>query len=71
MGSFAELGKSSRHIPDGGESMRSNDDNNSTDPKQTPNLHPDPVESDSPAGWLDALNLFLDRALKADIDTGC
>jgi hypothetical protein len=45
---------------------------NRTDPKQTPNPRPDPTESASPTGWLDALNTFLERAfLKADVDTGC
>ena len=52
--------------------MHYRDDSSNNDPEQTPNPRPDhPVESDRPAGWLDALNLFLDRALKADIDTGC
>lgn len=52
--------------------MNYSDDNNSTDPKQTPNARPDPAESDGAAGWLDALNAFLERAfLKADVDTGC
>jgi len=32
---------------------------------------PEPGEIPGPLGWLDALNAFLDRALKADIDTGC
>ena len=47
------------------------DDRNSTDPEQTPDPRPDPAESAGPAGWLDSLNSFLERALKADIDTGC
>ena len=48
------------------------DDANSTDPKQTPDTRPDPVESDSPTGWLYALNSFLEHAfLEADRDTGC
>jgi len=51
--------------------MSYNDDSNSTDRKLTPNPLPDPAESAGPTGWLDALNSFLDRALKADIDTGC
>lgn len=47
-------------------------DSNSTDPKQTPDPRPAPAESDAPAGWLYALNSFLERAfLKADVDTGC
>jgi hypothetical protein len=72
MGSFAESGKSSKHAPGGGESMSYSDDNNSTDPKQTPNPRPDPTESVGPTGWLVALNSFLERAfLKADVDTGC
>jgi len=52
--------------------MSYSDDSNSTDPKQTPNPRPDPAESVRPAGWLYALNSFLERAfLKADVDTGC
>lgn len=51
--------------------MNYGDDMNSTDPKQTPNPRPDPAESTPPAGWLDALNTFLERAMKADLDTGC
>lgn len=48
------------------------DENGScTDPKQTTTPRPAPGESDDSTGWLDALNSFLDRALKADIDTGC
>ena len=51
--------------------MSYTDNSNTTDPKQTPNLRPDPPENAGPTGWLDRLNTFLDRALKADIDTGC
>ena len=54
--------------------MNYSNDNNGTDPKQTPNPRPDPdpAESNGPTGWLDALNSFLERAfLKADVDTGC
>jgi hypothetical protein len=52
--------------------MRSSDDSDRTDPKQTPNRRPVPAEGAGPAGWLDALNSFLERAfLKADVDTGC
>ena len=51
--------------------MSYSEDSNSTDQKQTPNPRPDPAESAGLTGWLDALNSFLDRALKADIDTGC
>jgi len=51
--------------------MSYNDDSSITDPEQTPNPRPDPAESSGPTGWLDGLNSFLDRALKADIDTGC
>lgn len=70
--SLAESGESSRHGPDGGESMSYSDDSNSDDPKQTPNPSPDPAESAGPTGWLDALNSFLERVfLKADVDTGC
>src|SRR5512139_1497649 len=36
VGSFAKSGESSRHGPDGGESMSYSDDSNGTDPKQTP-----------------------------------
>jgi len=72
MGSFAESGESSRHGPDGGESMSYSDDSISTDPKQTANPLPDPTEGAGPTGWLCALNSFLERAfLKADVDTGC
>jgi hypothetical protein len=45
IGSFAESGESSRHGPDGGESMSYSDESNSTDPKQTPNPRPDPTET--------------------------
>jgi len=52
--------------------MNYSDDSNSTDPKKTPSPHPDPAESGEPAGWLNALNSFLERAfLEADRDTGC
>ncbi len=51
--------------------MSYSDDSNSTDPKQTPNPRSDSPENATPTGWLDGLNSFLDRALKADIDTGC
>src|SRR4030066_2153531 len=44
MGSFAESGESSRHGPDGGESMSYIDDSNSTDLEKTPNPRPDPAE---------------------------
>jgi len=72
MGSFAESGESGRHGPDGGESMSYSDDGSSTDPKQTPNMRPDPTESAGPTGWLEASNSFPERAfLKADVDTGC
>ena len=73
-GSIPGTGESSRNGPDGGELMNYSDDNNGTDPKQTPNPRPDPdpAESNGPTGWLDALNSFLERAfLKADVDTGC
>jgi len=72
MGSFVESGESSRHAPDGGESMSYSDDSNGTDPKQTSYPRPDPAESADPTSWLYALNSFLERAfLKADVDTGC
>ena len=52
--------------------MSFSNDSNTTAPNQTQNPHPDPAESAGPAGWLDALNSFLERAfLKADVDTGC
>jgi hypothetical protein len=52
--------------------MSRSDDSNSTVPKQTPDPRPDRTESSGPAGWLYALNSFLERAfLKADVDTGC
>ena len=51
--------------------MSLSDDSKGTDPKQTSNPRPDPAESTGSTDWLDALNSFLDRALKADIDTGC
>lgn len=51
--------------------MSYGDDGKSTHPKQPRIPYPEKEESAEPAGWLDALNLFLDRALKADIDTGC
>lgn len=51
--------------------MNYRDDSNGYEAKPTPNPRPDPAESAGPTGWLDALNSFLDRALKADIDTGC
>lgn len=51
--------------------MSYSDDSESTDPKQTSNPRPVPAESTDSTSWLDALNSFLDRALKADIDTGC
>lgn len=51
--------------------MSYSDDSNGTDPKPTPNPRPDPAESAGPTGWLDALNSFLERAMKADLDTGC
>jgi hypothetical protein len=51
--------------------MNYSDDSESTDPKQTPNPRPAPTESAGPTGWLDALNSFLERVNKADLDTGC
>jgi len=51
--------------------MSSSDDSDSTDPKQTPIPRPGPAESAGSTGWLDALNSFLERAIKADLDTGC
>jgi hypothetical protein len=51
--------------------MNCSDDGKITDPKQTPMPRPDPTESAGTAGWLDALNSFLERVNKADLDTGC
>jgi hypothetical protein len=51
--------------------MSDRDDHYCTDPEQTPNPHPEPIEDAGPTGWLDALNSFLERANKADLDTGC
>ncbi len=52
--------------------MSYGDDNSTTDTKQTPNRPPEPAQRAGPAGWLKALNSFLERAfLKADVDTGC
>jgi hypothetical protein len=52
--------------------MSSSGDSNGTDLEQTPNPRPDPTVSAGAAGWLIALNSFLERAfLKADVDTGC
>jgi hypothetical protein len=43
-----------------------------TGTNQTPILPPEPAERAGPAGWLETLNSFLERAfLKADVDTGC
>lgn len=72
MGTFEESGEADRLDPDGGESMTYGDDSNSIDQEQTPDPHPGPTEGAGPAGWLDALNSFLEGAfLKADVDTGC
>jgi len=38
--------------------MSYSDDGSSTDPKQTPNMRPDPTESAGPTGWLEASNSF-------------
>ena len=51
--------------------MSHGDDGNGTDGKRPPKRRPDDEECAVPAGWLDALNSFMERALKADIDTGC
>lgn len=48
------------------------DDCNGADPKKPPPPRPGTAESDRPAGWLVALNSFLERAfLEADRATGC
>lgn len=51
--------------------MSYGDDGNLKEPERIPNVRPEPGENPGPLGWLDALNAFLDRALRADIDTGC
>ncbi len=51
--------------------MNRSDDINGADPKTIPSPRPDTADGNDRTGWLDALNAFLDRALKADIDTGC
>ena len=51
--------------------MTDRDGNISTDPEQTPYPPPEPIENPRPTGWLDALNSCLERANKADLDTGC
>lgn len=52
--------------------MSHGDDSVGTGPERTPDPLPEPAESARPAGWLDALNSFLERAfLEADRDTGC
>jgi hypothetical protein len=64
--------ESNRQGPGAGEFMSYCDDDDSTDPKQTPSPRPDRGESDGPTGWLYALNSFLERAFReADRDTGC
>ena len=52
--------------------MGSGDDRSSNVTKLTPDPSPDLAESPGPAGWLDVLNTFLERAyLEADRNTGC
>ena len=52
--------------------MSHGDDSSTTGTEQTPNRHREPSERAGPAGWLETLNSFLERAfLKADVDTGC
>ena len=51
--------------------MNHSNDGKDIDRKQTPSPRPDPQEGGGAKSWLDGLNSFLDRALKADIDTGC
>jgi len=52
--------------------MGYSEDGNSIDPEQTPDPRPDATEIAGPAGWMYALNSFLEGAfLKADVDTGC
>jgi hypothetical protein len=52
--------------------MKDRDDSNGAGPVQIPDSRPLPAEIAGPAGWLYALNSFLERAfLKADVDTGC
>jgi len=69
--SVAGTAESTRPGHDGRESLNHSDDSRSTDPKPALNPRPNPPESIGLVRWLDALNAFLDRALKADIDTGC
>ena len=52
--------------------MSKSADSNSAEPKQTADPRPDPAQGDGTAGWLYALNSFLEHAfLDADRDTGC
>jgi len=51
--------------------MRYIEDGNLKEAERIPNVRPEPGENPGLPCWLDALNAFLDRALKADIDTGC
>lgn len=51
--------------------MSHDEDIERTDPKRVPALAAEPAEDDRMAEWLDALNSFLERANKADLDTGC
>ena len=51
--------------------MSHDDQSGVTDPRQPPDSRPDPTEGPGTAGWLDELNSFLERAIKADLDTGC
>jgi len=69
MGAFAESPESIRIVPEGGNSMNYGDDGDTSDRKPTPGPDPDGIAA--PTGWLDALNAYLERAMKADLDTGC
>lgn len=51
--------------------MGNREDSSGTDLDRTGIPRPDTSESAGPVGWLDALNTFLERAMKADLDTGC
>jgi hypothetical protein len=72
MGYLAETGEATRNEPVGGDPAIRNEDRSVADPVQTPNQRQDPSESAGPAGWVHALNSFLERAFtEADRATGC
>ena len=52
--------------------MGSCDNGDQSDPIQKPDPRPVPAQGAPPAGWLYALNSFLERAFtEADRATGC